>query len=197
MPFHRRDIQEQEITIVKGVVFTEFLEMVEASYSPAMVEEIIEAADLPSGGAYTAVGTYPHRELLILLRVLSSKTGEKPATLLHAFGEVMFRSYLRSHHRFFHNITNAFDLFAHVENYIHKEVKKLYPDAKPPHFDIECHTAQRFTMVYRSPRPFADLCEGLIHAALHHYGETAEVHRTDLETGPITCTRFDIIRSGQ
>jgi hypothetical protein len=182
---------------VKGVIFTEFLEMVEDRYSPAMVEEIIEAAELPSGGAYTAVGTYPHQELILLLRALCSKTGEKPAELLNSFGDIMFHNYLRIHGKFFADITNAFDLFAHVENYIHKEVKKLYPDAKPPHFDIECHTPQRFTMVYRSPRPFGDLCEGLIHAVLRHYGETAEVHRTDLETGPVTCVRFDIVKSAQ
>ena len=182
---------------MKGVVFTEFLEMVEAKYSPALVEDIIEAADLPSRGAYTAVGTYSHQEFIVLLHVLSRKTGEKAPNILRAFGEHMFQTYLRTHKQFFNNITSAFDLFAHVENYIHKEVKKLYPDAKPPHFDIECHTAQRFTMVYRSPRPFGDLCEGLILAALRHYGETAEVRRTDLETAPVTCIRFDIVKSGQ
>jgi hypothetical protein len=196
-PAFRRINQEQEITIVKGVVFTEFLEMVDAKYSPAMVEEIIEAADLPSGGAYTAVGTYSHRELLVLLRVLATKTGEKPAAILKSFGEPLLQSFLRTHQKLYGSVTNAFDLFAHAENYIHREVKKLYPDAIPPHFDIECHTPQRFTMVYRSPRPFADLCEGLIHAVLRHYGETAEVRRTDLETAPFTCVRFDIVKSGQ
>ena len=43
---------------MKGIFFTEFLHMVEAQYSVNMVDDIIEAADLPSKGAYTIVGAY-------------------------------------------------------------------------------------------------------------------------------------------
>jgi len=43
---------------MKGIIFTEFLEMVEDRFSPEIADRIIEAADLPSGGAYTAIGTY-------------------------------------------------------------------------------------------------------------------------------------------
>lgn len=43
---------------MKGVVFTEFIEMVEGRFGLAMVDRIIEAAQLPSSGVYTAVGTY-------------------------------------------------------------------------------------------------------------------------------------------
>ena len=42
---------------MKGIVFTEFLEMVEAQFGLDTVDAIIENSDLPSRGAYTAVGT--------------------------------------------------------------------------------------------------------------------------------------------
>ena len=51
---------------MKGVVFTEFLDMVADRFSPDMVEDIIDDAQLPSGGAYTAVGTYPHEEMVAM-----------------------------------------------------------------------------------------------------------------------------------
>lgn len=35
---------------MKGVVFTEFLEMVEARFSADLVDDVIDAANLPSGG---------------------------------------------------------------------------------------------------------------------------------------------------
>ena len=38
---------------MKGVVFTEFLEMVEDIFSPDIADQIVEEADLPSGGVYT------------------------------------------------------------------------------------------------------------------------------------------------
>ena len=40
---------------MKGIVFTELLSMAEAAFSPELVEEVIIACDLPSGGAYTAI----------------------------------------------------------------------------------------------------------------------------------------------
>ena len=45
--------------IIKGLLFTELLEMVEDSFSPELADRIIEDADLPSGGVYTsAVGVH-------------------------------------------------------------------------------------------------------------------------------------------
>ena len=53
---------------MKGVIFTEFLGMVADRFSEDMVDDIIEASDLPSGGAYTAVGIYDHGEIVALAR---------------------------------------------------------------------------------------------------------------------------------
>ncbi len=52
---------------MKGMVFTEFLEMVEDRFSPEIADRIITASDLRSGGAYTAVGTYEHSEMIQLV----------------------------------------------------------------------------------------------------------------------------------
>ncbi|MCX7200840.1 MAG: hypothetical protein NTV17_00650 [Burkholderiales bacterium] len=41
---------------MKGMIFTEFLELVERTYSPEMADDLIDASNLPSGGAYTSVG---------------------------------------------------------------------------------------------------------------------------------------------
>ncbi|MCP4964259.1 MAG: hypothetical protein GY926_03390 [bacterium] len=60
---------------MKGVVFTEFVEMVEEKFSPEIAERIIESSDLPSQGIYTAVGTYGHTEMLQLVTRLSEETG--------------------------------------------------------------------------------------------------------------------------
>ena len=54
---------------MKGVVFTEFLEMVEDRFSPEMADRIIEGAELASGGVYTTVGTYDHGEMIQLVRL--------------------------------------------------------------------------------------------------------------------------------
>ena len=44
--------------MLKGLVFREFLEMVDQTISPEVTEKIISSCDLPSNGVYTSVGTY-------------------------------------------------------------------------------------------------------------------------------------------
>ena len=45
---------------MKGIVFREFISMVENEFSIETADEIITASNLKSEGAYTSVGTYPH-----------------------------------------------------------------------------------------------------------------------------------------
>ena len=52
---------------MKGIVFREFLEMVEEAFGMDVADQIIEESDLPSGGAYTSVATYDHHEILTLV----------------------------------------------------------------------------------------------------------------------------------
>jgi hypothetical protein len=180
-----------EAASMKGVVFTEFLEMVEARHSPAMLEDLIDEADLPSHGVYTAVGTYPHGEMVLLVRALSKRTGVPVPDLLKLFGRFKVRY---PHH--FKDARNAFDFLAGVETYIHKDVIKLYPDAELPTFAVEAHEASYMRLIYTSPRPFGDLCEGLIVGCLKHFGEIARIARKELASSPTTCIRFEIFQAG-
>ena len=59
---------------MKGIVFTEFLDMVDDVFGVQITEAIVETSDLPSGGIYTATGTYDHREMLRLVAALSKKS---------------------------------------------------------------------------------------------------------------------------
>lgn len=181
---------------MRGIVFTEFLEMVEASYSPELLEKVIDEADLASKGVYTAVGSYDHNELLALVGVLAKNTGTSEHDLLRNFGERIFETFLTRYSRFFIEPDAAVDFLDSVENHVHGEVKKLYPDAECPNFVTERHGPGHFSLIYTSPRPLGDLCEGLLRATLRHFGEQADITRTDLETTPLTQVRFDVIRRG-
>jgi hypothetical protein len=82
---------------MKGMVFTEFLEMVEEKFSPETAERIIESSELESSGVYTTVGTYDHHEMITLVTCLSRETGTPAPDPLRAFGEHLFE---RFHHLF-------------------------------------------------------------------------------------------------
>ena len=52
---------------MKGIIFTEFFDLVEKTFGFDVAERLLDECDLPSGGAYTAVGTYDHSEILTLV----------------------------------------------------------------------------------------------------------------------------------
>ena len=94
---------------MKGVVFTEFLEMVEDRFSPEMADRIIEGAELPSGGVYTAVGTYDHSEMIQLVSCLSEETGVASAELVRSFGMYLFGRFHTIFPKYFEDVTSSFD----------------------------------------------------------------------------------------
>ena len=173
---------------MKGMVFTEFLDMVELKFSADMVDDLIEDSQLPNGGAYTAVGTYDHAELVRMVEALANRSGVPVPTLVHAFGLYLFGRFHALYPGFFSGIPTALDFLEGVETVIHTEVRKLYPDAQLPEFDC-VRTASGLDMVYSSPRHFGDLATGLIEGALLHFGDPVSLTRHDLPNGSI---RFEM-----
>lgn len=165
---------------MKGIVFTEFLDMVEQSYGYEMVDKIIEASKLESKGVYTSIGTYHHSEIVALLGNLSEQTGVPGNKLLHLFGKFLFDTFLKSYPQFFNAVDNAFDFLQSIDNHIHVEVKKLYPDAMLPKFETHTDEQGRLFMIYSSERKMADLAEGLIEKSIAHYKTPHKVEKESL-----------------
>jgi len=175
---------------VKGVVFTEFLEMVEEKFSPAVADSVIERSNLASGGAYTTLGTYDHQEMIALVDHLAAETGVAKQVLIRGFGEYLFARFADNYPQLFAGIDSALDFLRRVEDYIHVEVRKLYPDAELPTFQCWMIDSQQLSMTYRSTRPFAALAEGLIRGCIGHFGEDVSLEITDLSEGAGTAARF-------
>jgi hypothetical protein len=181
---------------MKGIVFTEFLEMVESKFSPELADSIIERAELPSEGAYTTVGTYNHSEMIKLVSCLSQETGISTAELMQAFGLYMFERFYVLFPQYFSGIGSSFDFLGRIEDYIHVEVRKLYPDAELPTFEYDTSQPGCMSLTYRSTRPFAALAEGLIRGCIAHFREDADIRIEDLSNGTGTAARFLITQRG-
>jgi Haem-NO-binding len=180
---------------MKGIVFTEFLEMVESTFGVEMTEEIIEAAQLASGGAYTAVGNYDHREMLSMVGALSKAAGIPAGDLAQAFGRYLFKRFVVLYPHFFAGVTNALDMLARIDGYIHVEVHKLYADAELPHIQVDNAGDGSVLLTYRSARPFADLAEGLIRGCIEHFGETIGLSRSEPQGAGGTQALFLLTRT--
>jgi len=179
---------------MKGIVFCEFVEMLEQEFSADMADEIISGAALESGGAYTTVGTYDHHEMLALVTQLSEKTGTPVPDLVEAFGRYLFGRFVDLYPAFFEGVDGAFSFLDRIEEHVHVEVRKLYPDAELPTFKTSRTDDNTMVMVYQSTRPFADLAKGLIEGCIAHYGEPVDVQMEDLSDEGRTHVRFTLMR---
>lgn len=178
---------------MKGIVFTEFLEMVEETFSADVADDIIEDSDLPSGGAYTAVSTYDHAELVALVASLSKKTDVPVPDLVRTFGRHLLGRFAVLFPHFF-EVDSAFAFLQSIENHIHVEVRKLYPDAELPHFDCREIGNDQLEMIYRSSRSFGDLALGLIEGCGEHFGESLSIETEELPSDEGSRVRFVLTR---
>ena len=75
---------------MKGLVFTESLDLVDNAFGEDTTDEIVKGCLLASGGAYSAVGTYDPQELHMLVGALSTSTGVTPQDLQRTYGRTLF-----------------------------------------------------------------------------------------------------------
>ena len=165
---------------MKGVVFTEFLEMVEEEFGLEVVDSIITDSDLKSGGSYTAVGTYDHEEMVSLVINLSRRINVEVNDLLKVFGKYLMNRFVTMYPSFFERVDNGFDFLNTVHSYIHVEVKKLYPDAELPEFETLSMTDSRMELKYSSSRKMSGLALGLIEGCMDHFGQKVNIKLEDI-----------------
>ena len=167
---------------MKGVVFTEFFRMVENTFGFEVADQIVTESKLESGGVYTAVGTYPATEMFALIGQLSKATGLNGAELQEAFGRYLFPRFAEGYPSLVEDSQGALDFLASIENYIHVEVLKLYPDAELPRFETKRIDETTLELIYHSKRRMSHFALGLIYACGEHFGTPLGVETETIES---------------
>ena len=179
---------------MKGIIFTLFIEYAEVTFGGLVSEQMISSCDLSTGGAYTAVGTYDHREIVQMIVKLSELTDREVPDLLKSFGFHLFGKLSAGYPELIANVNDSFELVSIIENHIHVEVRKLYPDASLPSFSHEFTGPDELHLLYESERGLADLAEGLLMGCFDHFGEEVVLEREDLSPGDGTRVAFKMRR---
>jgi len=156
---------------MKGVLFTEFLELIENEHGIELLDAVISEAspNLSKGGAYTSVGTYPHTELLALLEALLGQVDADVGQLLGAYAQRLMAAFEASYSGFFAAHDDLFSFLMNVEGQMHAGVRKLYPEAMPPVLDVVEQPGELLRLSYSSHRPLAIVVEHLARAAALRY----------------------------
>ena len=160
---------------MKGIIFSEFLDLVEDKFGLEMVDHIITNSDLESEGVYTSVGTYKFSEMLQLLQHLSAKTDISIDDLLLVYAEHFFSVIESSYPGLLATYKDPIEMLASIENHIHVEVQKIYPDAELPTFIVEERTENSLVMIYKSTRSMHHFGLGLMNKTFEHFNSTATI----------------------
>ncbi|MAK92225.1 MAG: hypothetical protein CMI13_13445 [Oleibacter sp.] len=172
---------------MKGVVFDMLRDMVEEQYGLEGWNAVLDEAG--SEGMYVSTQTYPDEELTLLVNAAVTVTGQDAETLIFGFGEFMAGEFYQRFPAFFDEADNLVDFLYSVDQIVHMEVRKLYPDAQLPDFTYDRTNPHEITMHYRSPRKLCWLAEGLISGSARHYGSFIEMnHSPCMHDGADHCS---------
>lgn len=158
---------------MKGIVFNILNEMIEEQLGMEAWDTLLTQTELD--GIYVATQTYPDEELLTLVAAAQAHTGVPAADLIRAFGEYMVPRFAKNYPVFFENEDNLKSFLLTVDQVIHVEVRKLYPEAGLPEFQYEDRDDDSLTMIYRSPRKLCALAEGLIAGSAKHFNQSYDL----------------------
>lgn len=160
---------------MKGIVFTEFLDLVEERFGLEMVDAIISQSKLESKGVYTSIGTYSFSELLQLLQNLKIQTGISIDNLLLIYGEHFFSVIETNYKDLLSSYNDPIEMLSSIENHIHVEVRKIYNDAELPTFIIKEKTKKTLILIYKSSRSMHHFGLGLMNKTFEHFNSKATI----------------------
>lgn len=164
---------------MKGIILSEFVEYLENQLGDVAAQEIIDKSGVASEGAYSRVGMYDYQELIQLLTQTVSHTNTEAAVLLEGFSGHLFEMFKRDYGVFFEGVETAGEMLAQIDNHIHVEVKKLYPDAELPKFECE-QDGNIMTLHYSSPRPLAAVAQALVGACIKFFDKNETLLSTKI-----------------
>ena len=144
------------------------------------MQQIIDECELDTDGIYTSVGTYSHKDMFKMVGKLSEIKGVPVPALLTVFGEYFFTT-LKDKYPVFVEKPDLFSFLNSIDQYIHPEVLKLYPDAELPRFDAEIKSDNEMLLNYISSRKMSDLAIGLIKGGSNYFKENVEIFKVSEE----------------
>ncbi|HHG8503340.1 TPA: heme NO-binding domain-containing protein, partial [Legionella pneumophila] len=131
---------------MKGIVFTSLNDMIIEQFGIETWDQLVSSLDLPSGGSYTAGGTYSDTEFQQLIQAIAKRTNQHASVFLEAFGEYMFPILSSKYAIFLKKDMTLKEFLKSIDGTIHVEVEKLYPDETLPTISYEEPTANQLVM---------------------------------------------------
>ena len=179
---------------MKGVLFTELIEMMEDLMGLDFANKVIERACLDNEGAYTAVGTYPYQDLFRLLDSLGCLVENPQDKLMKSYGEYLFYRSCILYPEEVKKYPNTFSLLKEIPIILDREIRKLEPTAVVPDIEISMLSRDCMMLLYTSGKRTSFLLEGVIEGCIGHYQEFITLTRDECDTDRMKV-RFVLLKN--
>jgi hypothetical protein len=148
------------VVVIKGVLFDIVREVVAELLGEDTWDSAIESSGFD--GSYTSLGNYPDQEMFTLVARLSETAGLSVDDTLRTVG-IHGWPYLEARQpELVADVTDMGSLLHSLNNVVHTEVRKLYPDSVVPRFGITDEGPGHWVVTYESERRMCRLAEGLL-----------------------------------
>ncbi len=176
---------------VKGLLFDVVREVVAELLGEDAWDRAIESAGFE--GSYTSLGNYPDEEMATLVVLLSESAGLTVDETLRTVGIHGWRHLELRQPELVAGVDDMGTLLHSLNNVVHTEVRKLYPDSLVPQFGIVDEGPDRWLVSYESERRMCHLAEGLLLGFSQSHGiSTSITHASCVNRGDSDCV-LDVV----
>jgi len=173
---------------MQGSIYTTFSEMVIEKMGMEVWNDLLVKVNPSSKGVYTKGMQYNDSEIMSYVTELSKITKVDIPTLVRTFGGYLFIHLFNNSPADLSHIDNLKDFLISIDSVIHKEVKRVYPQAYLPTFEYSDNPDGNLVIFYQSKRKLCHLSEGLILSAAEHFKERITIkHPECMHSGAEKC----------
>ncbi|GAA6135912.1 heme NO-binding domain-containing protein [Oceaniserpentilla sp. 4NH20-0058] len=173
---------------MQGIIFNALEEFVLTNTDMETWNRVIENSKVASQGVYTSGGSYDDNEIVSLATELCQQLGVSLEDGLKMFGEFLFGYLIEKGPVEISSYSNTQELLKNLEDVVHKDVKRIHPDAYTPFFQYTAQTESQGELIYYSKRKLCVVAEGLLQGAAKFYGQNINMkHTSCMHDGAEKC----------
>ncbi len=156
---------------MKGIFFTEFLEMVEKDFGLDITEKIISELGVGNSGVYEPEIGYPCTQFVELCKLLAFEIGSYLSDVVKNFGEYLFSRLIILFRPRFAGNSNVFEFLDQVDDFIHHKMQDRFPALEIPKFRAIKINESTFQISYQTEKILVDLAIGLLMGCQRFFNE--------------------------
>lgn len=147
---------------MKGIISTTFEDLVRERLGEGCVDELFDQRGLKTDNSFVAPVTNRDEDLVALVLTAAEMAGLEVTTTLFGSGRYAFFRLVSCREDPDESADSLESLFAHVDDIIHVEVRKLWPEAETQRIHVQSESEVVLIVRYESRRRLCPVFEGLI-----------------------------------